>query len=280
MERLYSPKRLKEVLEKFDFSFSKGLGQNFLIDGNILRKISELADLDKTDRVLEIGTGIGTLTEELCIKAGSVLAVEIDKTLEPILKETLPYENLKIVFDDILKIDLKGLIEENFGNQSFKIIANLPYYITSPIISMLIKSGLKIESITCMIQRELALRMVEEKGGKNYSSYSVFIQAFTEPKLGVRVPPSVFMPRPKVESQVISLKLKDRGQDQEFERIVRGAFAQRRKTLVNSLNATCKDFSKEKIISALKSLGKEENIRAQDMDYKEFEKLRELLLIK
>lgn len=243
-----------------------------------MRKITEISKITKKDNVLEIGTGIGTLTEELALNAKKVLAFEVDEGLREILKETLPCDNVKIIFKDVLKANLKGEIEREFGEESFKVAANLPYYITTPIITMLIKENLNLESITCMIQKEIAQRMVEKPNGKNYSSFSVFIQTYTEPVLGATVPPTVFMPRPKVESQIVLLKLKGIPVDPDYEKIVRGCFQNRRKTLINSLNTAIPDFTKEEIEDALNKMGLDKNVRAQELSVEDFLQLKDNLI--
>lgn len=243
-----------------------------------MRKITEIPKITKKDNVLEIGTGIGTLTEELALKAKKVLAFEVDEGLREILKETLPYDNVKIIFKDVLKADLREEIEREFGEESFKVAANLPYYITTPIITMLIKENLNLESITCMIQKEIAQRMAEKPNGKNYSSFSVFIQTYTEPVLGATVPPTVFMPRPKVDSQIVLLKLKGIPVDPDYEKIVRGCFQNRRKTLINSLNTAIPDFTKEEIEDALNKMGLDKNIRAQELSVEDFLQLKDNLI--
>lgn len=276
-KRLYRPSRLKEVLNNFGFTFTKSLGQNFLIDGNIVRKISEGAELTKEDYVLEIGTGIGTLTEELAIKAGKVLAIEIDRSLEPILNYTLKeFDNVDIIFQDVLKVDLKKIIEEKFGDKKFKVVANLPYYVTTPIISMLIESDLNIDSITVMVQKEVAKRMNAKPHTKDYGSFSVFIQHYTTPSLVVNVPNSVFIPKPKVDSIVINLKVKEKelGIDEDkLFKIVKAAFSKRRKTLINALSSFGFQVEKNDIRRALEISGINEMIRAEDLSLEEYKVL-------
>ena len=202
--RLYSPSYIKEILSRHDFRFSKSLGQNFLIDGNIVRNIVEKANITKDDYVLEIGPGLGTLTEELAIRAKKVIAVEIDKKLLPILDETLAkYDNVEIIHGDILDVDIEKLIEEKMDNKRIKIVANLPYYVTTPIIGKLIEARLNLESIVVMVQKEVANRMASPPGSKQYGSLSVFIDFYTRPEIILSVPKTVFMPQPKIDSAVI-----------------------------------------------------------------------------
>src|SRR5699024_4418281 len=255
-KRLYSPKYIKEVLTKYGFTFSKSLGQNFLVDGNIVRKICEEGNITKEDNVLEIGPGIGTLTEELSLRAKKVVAIELDDKLLPILSNTLKdYSNVEIIHGDVLKVNLKKIIEEKFNAGDIKVVANLPYYITTPIIGRLIEEELGLDSIIVMVQKEVADRIIATPGNKDFSSLSVFVQYYTDPEIILKVPKSVFMPRPKVDSAVLKLNLKKEKINLEnkelFFKIVKLAFNQRRKTLVNSLNSKELGVDKKEIKKVL-----------------------------
>lgn len=273
MERLYKPKRLTEILNKYGFRFTKSIGQNFLIDGNIVKKIVDAAEVCENDNVLEIGPGIGTLTEELAIRAKKVVTIEIDNSLVEIHKETLNYDNVKIYYDDILKIDLKKVLYEEFGGESFKVVANLPYYIITPIISRLIEENLNLKSITVMIQKEVAKRFSAKPATKDYGSLSVFIQFFTNVRYEFTVPSTVFMPKPKVDSAVVSLIVKDKLPTidrQKFFKIVKAAFSKRRKTILNALSTYGFNLSKEDIRESLSLSGISETRRAETLSEEEF----------
>lgn len=228
-KRLYSPNKIKETLDRYGFKFSKSLGQNFLIDGNVVRKIVREAGITKDDYVLEIGPGMGTLTEELALNAKKVVAVELDKKLLPILDETLAnYDNVEIIYGDVLEVDLKALIEEKLDGGPVKLVANLPYYVTTPIIGKLLEDDLKLESINVMVQKEVADRMAAGPGSKSYGSLSVFVNFYTKPKVVVKVPKTVFMPQPKIDSSVIKLDLKKDLPDIDREKlfkVVKAAFS-------------------------------------------------------
>ena len=273
--RLYSPNYVKKIIDSYGFKFSKSLGQNFLIDGNIVRNIVEAAGVGPEDYVLEIGPGIGTLTEELSLRAKEVVSVEIDKGLIPILDETLgKYDNIEIINQDILDVDMDELIEDKLGAGPVKVVANLPYYVTTPIIARLIEADYNIDSITVMVQREIAERMVAGPGSKTYGSLSVFINYYTQPQIDFIVPASVFMPRPKVESAVITLKLKkdliDLDREKFFE-IVKGSFATRRKTILNSLsNYGYQGMEKSDIRDCLERAGVDPRSRAEQLSIDEF----------
>lgn len=273
MERLYKPARLIELLNKYGFRFSKSLGQNFLIDGNIVRKIVDSAEISSNDNVLEIGPGVGTLTEELCLRAKKVVSIEIDNHLKELLKESLPYENVKIIFNDVLKTDLKKLTEQEFGGETFKVVANLPYYVTTPIISKLIEEDLNIESITVMIQKEVANRFSASPSTKDYGSLSVFIQFYSDVKYEFTVPKNVFMPKPNVDSAVVNLKIKkdlpDIDRDKLFK-VVRAAFSKRRKTLINALSSYGFNIDKNEILKALSISNIDEKRRAETLSSEEF----------
>lgn len=274
-ERLYSPKVIKQLLKAFDFSFSKGLGQNFLIDGNVVRSISEGAEITKDDYVLEIGPGFGTLTEELLMKAKKVVSVEIDERLNQVLMQTLSdFDNFVLVNADILKADLNRLIEEQFDNQPFKVVANLPYYITTPIIELFLKSDLNVESLTVMVQKEVGDRILAKPGNKTYGSLTVFTQYYADASLVTRAPKSVFMPQPKVDSVVVKLDMKKelaQVDEKVFFKLMRGAFTKRRKNILNSLTTdTSLAISKEEMKGILESLNLSTNLRAEDLSYTDY----------
>lgn len=280
-KRLYSPSYVKEVLSQHGFKFSKSLGQNFLIDGNIVRKIVSESNITKDDYVLEIGPGMGTLTEELGLRAKKVVAIELDDSLLPILDETLRhYDNIEIVHGDILKIDLPKLIEEKLNGGPVKVVANLPYYVTTPIIAKLIEEGLNLESITVMVQKEVADRMASKPGSKVYGSLSVFVNFYSDPKVIVKVPKTVFMPQPKIDSSVIKLTLKKELPDidrEKFFKVVKAAFSKRRKTIINCLSSYGFDIDKETIRQALESLNINPEERAENLSVEEFMNISKIL---
>lgn len=280
-KRLYSPKYIKEVLGRHGFKFSKSLGQNFLIDGNIVRKIVDEGNITKDDYVLEIGPGMGTLTEELALRAKKVVAVEIDSTLLPILDETLhKYNNVEIIHGDVLKIDVEKLIHEKLDGGPVKVVANLPYYVTTPIIAKLIEDNLNLESIIVMVQKEVAERMEAGPGGKEYGSLSVFVNFYSKPEIVVKVPKTVFMPQPKIDSAVIKLtinkELPDVDKD-KFFKIVKAAFSKRRKTILNSLSTYGFNIEKETIKEALEKLNISPETRAENLSVEDFIKISKTL---
>ena len=248
MEKLSNPQRTIEILKKYDFAFRKRFGQNFLIDGRVLDKIIAGAGVCSEDLVLEIGPGIGTLTQYLAEAAGRVISIEIDKKLLPILEETLSdYDNVRVVNADVMKLDLRALIEQELGQGSglrqVKVVANLPYYITTPILMTLLEERLPVANITVMVQKEVANRMKAGPGSKDYGALSLAVQYYAEPYLAANVPRNCFMPRPNVDSAVIRLTrrqeppVKVRDEKLLFA-IIRASFEQRRKTLVNSLSGS------------------------------------------
>lgn len=271
---LYRPSVLKEVLEKHGFSFTKSLGQNFLIDGNIIDKILSGGEISKEDHILEIGTGVGTLTQQLAIYGKEVFAVEIDRRLEPVLADTLgEFSNVDILFQDVLKTDLERELTSRFGEEKVKVVANLPYYVTTPILGKLLEEPLNLTSITVMVQREVALRMAAKPGTKDYGALSVFIQFYTDPVFVTRVPKTVFIPQPKVDSAVVTLKVKDPeiGVDQKkFFKIVKAAFSKRRKTILNALSTYGFSCDKGEIRRALITSGIPEGARGETLGVKEF----------
>ena len=277
MGNLTNPTYVKKILDRFDFSFRKKYGQNFLIDDNILTEIIDSADITKDDTVLEIGPGIGTLTEELCKNAGQVIAVEIDSNLIPILEDTLfNYSNITIVNNDILKVDIDRLTEEYNNGERFKVVANLPYYITSPIIMELLERRLPIESITLMVQKEVAERMTACPGTRDYGSLSLAVQYYTSPEIICTVSPNCFMPKPKVDSSVIKLIVNEEPpydvKDEELLfHIIRASFNQRRKTLANGLSNYPKlNCSKEEIKEAIEMSGFRPDVRGETLTLEDF----------
>lgn len=276
-KRLYSPNKIKETLDRYGFKFSKSLGQNFLIDGNVVRKIVREAEITKDDYVLEIGPGMGTLTEELAINAKKVVAVELDRKLIPILDETLAgYDNVEIVYGDILEVDVRKLIDEKLGGGPVKVVANLPYYVTTPIIGKLLEDNLNFQSISVMVQKEVADRMAANPGSKSYGSLSVFVHFYTNPKVVVKVPKTVFMPQPKIDSSVIKLELKNELPDidrEQFFKVVKAAFSKRRKTIINALSTYGFDLDKEEFKKALDNVGIKLEERAENISVEDFIKL-------
>ena len=278
------PQNTIEILQKYNFSFQKKFGQNFLIDTHVLDKIIRAADINKEDMVLEIGPGIGTMTQYLAEAAGKVVAVEIDKNLIPILSDTLRgYENVRIINEDVLKLDILGLVEEENGGKPVKVVANLPYYITTPIIMGLFEEHVPIESITVMVQKEVADRMQTGPGNKDYGALSLAVQYYASPYIVANVPPNCFIPRPKVGSAVIRLTCHEHPPvDVADERllfdIIRASFNQRRKTLANGLkNSDRLDFPKEIIMEAIERLGKGASVRGESLTLEEFAKLSNYL---
>jgi dimethyladenosine transferase len=288
MTKIANPANTIDIIKKYDFNFQKKFGQNFLIDTHVLDKICSESGLGKNDLAIEIGPGIGALTQYLAITAKAVVAVEIDKNLLPILGDTLKdYKNTELINADFLKVDLEKLIDEciqKYGEfDNIRIIANLPYYITTPIIMNVLESHTHIDSITVMIQKEVADRMQAAPGSKNYGALSLAVQYYSDPYVVAFVPQSCFIPRPKVGSSVIRLDIyKDKPiktvNEKLMFQIIRAGFNQRRKTLVNSLiNFEGLQFSKNKIIHALSLLGKSEKIRGEALSLDEFAQLAEYL---
>ena len=274
---LGNPQNTIEVLQKYNFSFQKKFGQNFLIDTHVLDKIIQSANITKDDMVLEIGPGIGTMTQYLAQAAGKVIAVEIDKNLIPILEDTLSgYDNVRVINEDVLKLDLKKLADEENNGKPVKVVANLPYYITTPIIMGLFENEVPVESITVMVQKEVADRMQTGPGNKDYGALSLAVQYYADPYIVANVPPNCFMPRPKVGSAVIQLvRYEEPPVQVENEklmfRLIRASFNQRRKTLVNGLkNSQELDFSKEEIEKAMAETGIPANVRGEALTLKEF----------
>lgn len=281
---LGNPQNTIEILQKYRFSFQKKFGQNFLIDTHVLDKIIRAADIGRDDLVLEIGPGIGTMTQYLAEAAGKVIAIEIDKNLIPILKDTLDgYDNVRILNEDVLKVDIEKLVEEENEGKPIKVVANLPYYITTPIIMGLFENKVPVISITVMVQKEVADRMQTGPGNKDYGALSLAVQYYADPYIVANVPPNCFMPRPKVGSAVIRLTRHDRPPVEVMDEklmfdIIRASFNQRRKTLANGLNNSDKlDFSKEVIMEAIGCLGKGSSVRGEMLALEDFARLSNYL---
>ena len=284
MATLGIPRNTIEILQKYHFNFQKKYGQNFLIDPTVLDRIIQAAQITKEDCVLEIGPGIGTMTQYLAERAGSVVAVEIDQNLIPILRETLAeYDNVSVINDDILKVDLNKIVEEKNGGRPIKVVANLPYYITTPIIMGLFEKQVPLQSITIMVQKEVADRMQVGPGTKDYGALSLAVQYYAKPEIVANVPPNCFIPRPNVGSAVIRLTKYEqppvtvRDVDRMFA-IIRASFNQRRKTLVNGLgNAPELGLSKERVAHALEEMQLSPTVRGEALTLAQFARLSDLL---
>ncbi|SHO53065.1 16S rRNA (adenine(1518)-N(6)/adenine(1519)-N(6))-dimethyltransferase RsmA [Anaerocolumna xylanovorans] len=284
MATLGNPKETIEVLNKYHFNFQKKYGQNFLIDTRVLDKIVKAAEVTKDDLVVEIGPGIGTLTQYLCEAAREVVAVEIDKNLIPILEDTLSaYDNVTILNEDILKVDLNRLVQERNAGKPVKVVANLPYYITTPIIMGLFEAHVPVENITVMVQKEVADRMQAGPGGKDYGALSLAVQYYAKPYIAANVPPNCFMPRPNVGSAVIRLTLHDEKpvvikDENLLFKLIRASFNQRRKTLANGLNNNEEiKLSKELITEAITELNLSPSIRGEALTLSDFAALSNLI---
>lgn len=284
MANLGIPQNTIAVLQKYNFNFQKKFGQNFLIDTRVLDKIMDSAEITKDDCILEIGPGIGTMTQYLAERAGSVVAVEIDKALIPILGDTLAdYDNVTIINDDILKVDVNKIVEEKNQGRPIKVVANLPYYITTPIIMGLFESRVPLQSITIMVQKEVADRMQVGPGTKDYGALSLAVQYYAKPEIVAMVPPNCFIPRPNVGSAVIRLtryaeppvQVED---EKKMFALIRASFNQRRKTLVNGLtNASELKVSKEQVLVALEQMGLPGTIRGEALTLAQFAQLSNLI---
>lgn len=284
MATLGNPAYTMAVLEKHGFHFQKKYGQNFLIDTHILEKIIDAAEITEDDFVLEIGPGIGTMTQYLCERAREVVAVEIDANLIPVLADTLSaYDNVTVIQQDILKMDIRALAEEKNGGRPVKVVANLPYYITTPIVMGLFESHVPLASVTIMVQKEVADRMQVGPGSKDYGALSLAVQYYAKPEVVAVVPPTCFVPRPKVASSVIRLTCHEKppveAEDEAFLfAVIRASFNQRRKTLVNGLNnAPQIPVSREDITECVRLLGHGESVRGETLTLEEFARLSNLL---
>ena len=287
MATLGNPKNTIEVIQKYGFNFQKKFGQNFLIDTHVLERIIEESGITKEDCVLEIGPGIGTMTQYLCENAREVVAVEIDKALIPILEDTLSeYDNVTVINDDILKVDVQKIVEEKNGGKPIKVVANLPYYITTPIIMGLFESHLPLKSITIMVQKEVADRMQVGPGTKDYGALSLAVQYYAKPEIVANVPPNCFMPRPNVGSAVIRLTKYEEPpvfvENEEFMfSLIRATFNQRRKTLVNAIgNAPNLNISKEMVAEVLSEMGESATVRGETFSLEKFAEFANKILRK
>ncbi len=278
MAQLADPKNTIAILNKYHIVFQKKYGQNFLIDEHVIEKILKAAGITKDDTVLEIGPGIGTLTQYLCENAGHVIAVEIDKNLIPILEnDTLAqYENVRIINDDVMKLDLKELIETENGGKPIKVVANLPYYITTPIVMALLEKKLPVESITVMVQKEVAARMQAKPGSSDYGALSLAVRYYSEPYIAANVPVNCFMPRPGVDSAVIRMKLYREPpvhveNEELFFALIRASFNQRRKTLLNGIcNFSGLNITKERAAEAIARTGLSPDVRGEMLSLEQF----------
>ena len=275
--KLYSPKVMMDILDRYGFKFSKSLGQNFLIDGNIINKIAETADLDENSGVLEIGPGFGTLTQVLCKKAKKVIAIEVDKSLMEVHKGTLNFPNLKIIYEDFLKVDVNKLIEEEFRGLNVKIVANLPYYITTPIIMKILEEKYKISKIVVMVQKEVAQRLNSKAGTKEYGAITLAVQYRADTNIAMIVPNTVFMPKPKVDSAVIEFDILSKPRIEVIDEnmlfaVIKASFGQRRKTIINGLSNSL-SLSKELINESLVCAGINPGIRGEKLTLLEFGKI-------
>lgn len=285
MANLGIPQNTIAVLQKYEFHFNKRYGQNFLIDTSVLERIIDAAQITKEDCVLEIGPGIGTMTQYLAESAREVVAVEIDKSLIPILQDTLAaYDNVTVINEDILKVDIRKIAEEKNGGRPIKVVANLPYYITTPIIMGLFESHVPLKSITIMVQKEVADRMQVGPGTKDYGALSLAVQYYAKPEIVANVPPNCFIPRPNVGSAVIRLTRHETPRVQVKDEaflfaLIRASFNQRRKTLVNGLgNAAELKLGKEKVAQALAQMGLPATIRGEALTLEQFAQLSDLLV--
>ena len=280
-----TPRRTQEIIKRYGFSFKKSLGQNFLIDSNILRNIVNSAGLDETKGALEIGPGIGALTQQLAKSAGKVTAIEIDRRLIPILRDILAdTPNVEVIQGDVLEVDLPALLARQFeGCSGVSVVANLPYYVTTPILMKLLEERLPLENIVVMIQKEVAERMAASPGGKVYGSLSVAVQYYSEPELVCTVPHTVFIPQPNVDSAVIKLKLRSEppvavSDEAFFFRVVQASFAQRRKTLANNLTAFVGKEHREELVALLEGVDVAPGRRGETLSLTEFAAVSEAIL--
>ncbi len=282
MEKLSNPQKTIEIIQNNDFTFRKKFGQNFLIDAHVLDKILAAADIAKDDFVLEIGPGIGTLTQPLAQAAAQVVAVEIDKELIPILKETLAeYDNVEILNQDILEVDIAALAETYSGGRPFQVIGNLPYNINTPVVTGLLQSGASIDKITVMVQEEVGMRMQAGPGTRDYGALSLAVQYYAEPYLAAHVPPNCFLPRPKVGSAVIRLAIREKppveaADEKLLFSVIRASFNQRRKTLANALSNGL-GYTKDEILMAMGQAGIPANTRGESLNLEEFAALTNFL---
>ena len=280
--KLYSPKVMIDILDRYGFKFSKSLGQNFLIDGNIINKIADTADLDENSGVLEIGPGFGTLTQVLCKKAKKVVAIEVDKSLMEVHKGTLNFPNLKIIYEDFLRVDVNRLIEEEFKGLNVKIVANLPYYITTPIIMKILEEKYKISKIVVMVQKEVAERLNSKAGTKEYGAITLAVQYRADTNIAMIVPNTVFMPKPKVDSAVIEFNILSKPRIQVLDEdmlfaVIKASFGQRRKTIINGLSNNLK-LPKELLSESLVCAGIDPGIRGEKLTLLEFGRISDEII--
>ena len=281
-KRLSSHSATMDLVKRHGFKFTKSLGQNFLIDDNIVDKIVAGAGIGPSDKIIEVGPGIGTLTREMASRAGALMAVEIDKNLIPILTDTLgDYENVKIVNEDIIKADIRGLIDENLSGGPVKLVANLPYYITTPIIMRLLEEDINVTDIVVMVQKEVAERMNAQPGGKDFGALSVAVQFYCDTEIVAKVPRHLFVPQPNVDSIVIALRVRPERKyrvDNEdlFFKVAKAAFGQRRKTLLNSI-ASMGNLSKDMVKEALEEAGIDPKRRGETLSLDEFANLSNVI---
>lgn len=277
MKKLYSPKIVKEITDLYSFRFSKSLGQNFLVDKNFVDKIVDAADVSGKN-VIEIGPGIGTITYEMAKVAKKVVAIEIDDSLIPIIEENMAeFDNFDLIHEDILKADLEKIVAEEFAGESFKVVSNLPYYITTPIIEKLVTSNLPCTDMTIMVQKEVADRMLATEKDKEYSSLSVFVKYYSDAKKVTNVPKSVFMPQPKIDSTVLKLELRKYTDDVDEAKLfslIHAGFNKRRKTILNSLSDA---VEKDKLRLAFEELGIKDNLRAENLSLDDFISLAKII---
>ena len=277
MKKLYSPKIVKEITDLYSFRFSKSLGQNFLVDKNFVDKIVDAADVSGKN-VIEIGPGIGTITYEMAKVAKKVVAIEIDDSLIPIIEENMvEFDNFDLIHEDILKADLDKIVAEEFDGESFKVVSNLPYYITTPIIEKLVTSNLPCTDMTIMVQKEVADRMLATEKDKEYSSLSVFVKYYSDAKKVTNVPKSVFMPQPKIDSTVLKLDLRKYTDDVDEAKLfslIHAGFNKRRKTILNSLSDA---VEKDKLRLAFEKLGIKGNLRAENLSLDDFISLAKII---
>ena len=277
MKKLYSPKIVKEITDLYSFRFSKSLGQNFLVDKSFVDKIVDAADVSGKN-VIEIGPGIGTITYEMAKVAKKVVAIEIDDSLIPIIEENMAeFDNFDLIHEDILKADLEKIVAEEFAGESFKVVSNLPYYITTPIIEKLVTSNLPCIDMTIMVQKEVADRMLATEKDKGYSSLSVFVKYYSDAKKVTNVPKSVFMPQPKIDSTVLKLDLRkytDEVDENKLFALIHAGFNKRRKTILNSLSDA---VEKDKLRLAFEKLGIKDNLRAENLSLDDFINLAKII---
>lgn len=282
-KKLYSPSTIKDIMNRYGFKFSKKLGQNFLIDGNIISNICDNSEVSENDEIIEIGPGIGVLSYELCKRAKKVVAIELDKTLIPVLNENLEeFDNFKLIQGDVLKIDLESLIAEEFEGKSIKIVANLPYYITTPIIMKLLEEKLAIDKIVVMVQKEVADRFASKPGSKSYGAITIAVNYYADVRTVVNVPSTVFMPRPNVDSAVIMLDILKKprvevADEQLMFKLIKSSFGQRRKTILNALSSMDMGLEKEEIKEVLESSGFDPRIRGEKLSIEDYAKLSDAM---